>query len=143
MVIETSCGFLLINPTSDKILVLKQENSFEWGLPKGHQEEGEELIETAFREVQEEVNINKEEIEILKDSEGNLLNSSFDYTSPVSGNTRRIIIFLGLTKKNPIISNEHCGFAWCDIEEGKTYLKFEDIQKCVNELFSKYVSLKE
>jgi 8-oxo-dGTP pyrophosphatase MutT (NUDIX family) len=111
MTIETSCGFLLVNSDSDKILILKQSTDFEWGLPKGHQEEGEELIDAAFREVQEEVSIGKDDISTLRNSEGNIINFSFDYKSPVSGNTRRIVIFLGLTKKNPLISKEHCGFA--------------------------------
>ncbi len=136
---EISCGFILIHPKSKKILLLKHLNEFEWDLPKGHNEEGETFLETAFREAKEEVQINKSEISIIKDNFGNPVSQFFEYHSPVTGNIRRIYIFLGLTSKNPIISNEHCGFAWCSLEEGLEYLKFKETQKCIKNLYSQYI----
>ena len=38
---ETSCGFVLVNPNTHKILVLKLAKQFEWDFPKGQREEGE------------------------------------------------------------------------------------------------------
>jgi len=137
---EISCGFVLINPNSGNILILKLSRDFEWDLPKGHQEKEETKIETAFREVNEETQIDKTQIKIIKNSQNKYINNYFEYQSPVSGNTRRIYLYLGTTTKNPIISNEHCGFAWCNLEETLKYLKFEDIQNCVEKLYSNYIT---
>jgi len=138
MTYEISSGFVLINPNTNKILILKLSKKFEWDLPKGHQEVGETLIETAYREIWEEVQINKSQINILKNFENEPINSFFEYKSPISGNIRKIYLFLGLTSQDIILSNEHCGFAWCNLEESLEYLKFKDIQNCVKKLYSKY-----
>ena len=139
MEMEISCGFVLINADSQKILLLKLSDESEWDIPKGHQEKGETNIETAFREVEEEVKIKKSQIAILQDNEGVALVDSYEYVSPVSGNTRKIVLFVGKTKENPIISHEHCGFAWCTLKEGLKYLRFSDVQGCVNKLYEQYV----
>ena len=140
MVYEVSCGFVLINSNSGKILLLKNENEFEWGVPKGHQENESEL-EAALREVCEETQIDVSKINIIKTLEGNPIKTYFDYKSPVSGNIRRIILFLGSTEENPIISQEHCGFAWCNLNEALIYLRFKDIQNSLKQLYSDYLSL--
>ena len=51
---EKSCGAIIIY--NNKVLVIKQKQGF-YGFPKGHVIEGESEIETALREVKEEVNL--------------------------------------------------------------------------------------
>ena len=134
---EISCGFVLINSTSKKILVLKLSDEFEWDLPKGHHEEGETYLEAAFREVKEEVGISESEILTFKDDNGVPVGEFFDYISPVSGNTRRIYLFIGETDADICLSPEHCGFVWCTSAEGLKYLKYKNVQDCIKELFEK------
>lgn len=136
---EISSGFVLVNSNTKKILILKLSKEFEWDLPKGHQEKGETIIETAYREVEEEIGINKSQIQILKDNSNQIITDFYEYTSPVSQNIRQIHLFIGLINENPIISNEHCGFAWCNLEESLSYLKFKDVGNSVKKLYNNYI----
>ena len=52
---ETSCGILI--QSGNKFLVCLPSYHSKWSIPKGHQEEGESQVETAFREVKEETGI--------------------------------------------------------------------------------------
>ena len=54
---EKACGAVIIR--DNKVLLVYQQNGF-WGFPKGHIEEGETEVETAKREVEEEVGLEVE-----------------------------------------------------------------------------------
>ena len=56
-----SCGWILINPAS-QILLLKNSKRNDWGLPKGHTEKGENELQTALRELEEETGIAENQI---------------------------------------------------------------------------------
>lgn len=140
---EISCGMLLIHEETKKILILKVENELEWGLPQGHVDCNEKELDTAFREVYEEVSIDRENISLVYSSANDPLSIQYEYKSPVSGNIRRIIFFCGTTNREPKLSDEHCGYAWCTLKEGLKYLHFEDIQDCVKKLYSGYLAEKK
>lgn len=55
---EKSCGCIIIK--DKKVLLVYEKNRNFWGFPKGHVEEGENEIETALREVKEEVGLDVE-----------------------------------------------------------------------------------
>ncbi len=56
---ETSCGCVIFDKkTHSKVLIVYEKNRNFWGVPKGHIEKGETEIQTALREVKEEVGIN-------------------------------------------------------------------------------------
>ena len=66
---EKSCGCIIIK--DKKVLLVYEKNRNFWGFPKGHMEDGETEIETALREVKEEVGLDVEidhntQIRILK-----------------------------------------------------------------------------
>ncbi len=52
---EKSCGCIIID--DDKVLLMYEKNQNFWGFPKGHVEPNETEIETAKREVEEEVGL--------------------------------------------------------------------------------------
>ena len=55
---EISCGCVIFDKaTHSKVLIVYEKNRNFWGFPKGHIEEGETEIQTALREVKEEVGI--------------------------------------------------------------------------------------
>lgn len=55
---ETSCGCVIFDKaTHSKVLIVYEKGRNFWGFPKGHIEEGETEIQTALREVKEEVGI--------------------------------------------------------------------------------------
>lgn len=53
MIIHTSSGGILLNDKNEIFLINKQSRN-EWGFPKGTVENGEDLLETAIREIKEE-----------------------------------------------------------------------------------------
>ena len=52
---ETSVGCIIFK--DDKVLLIFQNNTNFWGFPKGHMEKGETELETAKREVKEEIGL--------------------------------------------------------------------------------------
>lgn len=52
---EKSCGCIIIK--KGRVLLVYESKAKYWGFPKGHMEEGESEVETALREVREEVNL--------------------------------------------------------------------------------------
>ncbi len=57
---EKSCGCVIIK--NNKVLLVYEKTAQYWGFPKGHMESGENEIETAQREIKEEVGL---EVEIV------------------------------------------------------------------------------
>ncbi len=58
MAFEKSCGSVLYRKQDElRILVIKQTRNGNWSFPKGHVENDETEIETAIREVREEVGL--------------------------------------------------------------------------------------
>jgi 8-oxo-dGTP pyrophosphatase MutT (NUDIX family) len=61
MNIQKAAGWILLAP-DNKILLLKNACRKDWGLPKGHLEEGESEKDAACREMFEETGISREQI---------------------------------------------------------------------------------
>lgn len=55
---EKSCGCIILK--DDKVLLVYEKSGKFWGFPKGHMEDGETEIQTALREVNEEVGLDVE-----------------------------------------------------------------------------------
>ena len=73
---EKSCGFIIFTNVEGviKFLIIQQLEGFH-SFPKGHMEGNETELETAFREVKEEVNIIPTLIEGFRESESHLIPS--------------------------------------------------------------------
>ncbi|MEW5896077.1 MAG: NUDIX domain-containing protein [Nanoarchaeota archaeon] len=132
---EVSCGFVLYQKAPEIFfLLLKHPNLGEWEFPKGHQEHSETYYDTAKRELTEEVNFNVDkDITIAKENR-QLKSFTYEYKAP-SGSLRKMVLFVGLCNKNPIISSEHRGFAWFTFEEAKKLLKFSEVCNCLEEIY--------
>lgn len=89
MNVEKSCGAVVYTIIDDKIMYLLIQNlSGIYGFPKGHTENNESEIETALREVYEEVGIKVELIDGFKTLDEHLI--------PQKKNTlKKIVYFLG------------------------------------------------
>ncbi len=132
---EISCGFVLYQKSPEILfLLLKHRNQEEWEFSKGHQENLETYYETAKRELNEEVSLNVDRDIIVLKERGQLKTFTYEYKAP-SGSLRKMILFVGLCNKNPIISFEHKGFAWFTFEEAKKLLKFPEVNKCLEEIY--------
>lgn len=114
---EKSCGCIIVK--DKRVLLVYEKNRNFWGFPKGHVEKGENEIETALREVKEEVGL---DVEIDKEKRYTLnyiINDEIDKTTvlyiatPTSENLKRQ-------------ESEIEEIKWCDFDEALTTLTFDN-----------------
>lgn len=116
---ETSVGFIVVqrNPRL-QILLLKRTDTKIWDFPKGHFTTGELEEEVARRELYEETKMT--EVTIFSD-----FRLEYTFINP-QGSHRKIILFLGETSQEPIISTEHTSYRWCSAEVALDLVEFEE-----------------
>ena len=126
---EKSCGCIIIK--NKKVLLVYEKNRNFWGFPKGHMEDGETEIETALREVKEEVGL---DVEIVKDRRYTLnyvIRDEIDKTT---------VLYIAKAKNEEIImqENEIENIRWCSFEEALNTLTFDNwkemFKKVINDL---------
>ena len=123
---EKSCGCIIIK--NRKVLLVYEKNTNFWGFPKGHMEEGESELQTALREVKEEVGL---EVEIDKERRYELnyiIRDEIDKTT---------VLYIARTKSEEIIMQESeiANIKWCDFDEALNTLTFENWR----EMFKKVI----
>lgn len=127
---EKCCGCIIIE--NNKVLLVYEKNGNFWGFPKGHMEKGENEIETALREVKEEVGL---DVEIIDKEKRYILNyiirDEIDKT---------IVLYLAIPKNKEIVMQESEieKVKWCDFEEALETLTFDNskevFKKVINDL---------
>lgn len=114
---EKSCGCIIIK--DNKVLLVYEKGRNFWGFPKGHVENGENEIETALREVKEEigldVEINKQKRYVLN----YIIRDEIDKTT---------VLYLAKPKSENISMQEseieHV--KWCDFDEALNTLTYDN-----------------
>ncbi len=126
---EKSCGCIIIK--NGKVLLVYEKNRNFWGFPKGHMENGETEIETALREVKEEVGLDVD-IDVEKRYTLNYnIKNEIDKTT---------VLYIAKPKNEKLViqESEIENAKWCDFEEVLNTLTFEDwremFRKVINDL---------
>lgn len=126
MPVEKSAGAVIFRQGNNKIYyLLLHYQAGHWDFPKGKNEKGEKLEETARREVKEETGI--EDIEFLAN-----FKESIKYFYKLKGkNIFKIATFLlAKTKKKKVkISWEHIGYKWLSYQKALEKLTFKNAKK--------------
>ena len=123
---EKSCGCIILK--NKKVLLVYEKNRNFWGFPKGHMENGETEIETALREVKEEVGL---DVEIDKERRYTLnyiIRDEIDKTT---------VLYIAKAKNEEIVmqENEIENIRWCSFEEALNILTFDNWK----EMFKKVI----
>ena len=127
---EKCCGCIIIE--NNKVLLVYEKNGNFWGFPKGHMEKGENEIETALREVKEEVGLN---VEIIDKERRYILN--YIIRDEIDKTT---VLYLAIPKNKEIVMQESEieKVKWCDFEEALKTLTFDNskevFKKVINDL---------
>lgn len=127
---EKCCGCIIIE--NNKVLLVYEKNRNFWGFPKGHMEKGENEIETALREVKEEVGL---DVEIIDKEKRYLLN--YIIRDEIDKTT---VLYLAIPKNKEIVMQESEieKVKWCDFEEALETLTFDNskevFKKVINDL---------
>ena len=126
---EKSCGCIIIK--DDKVLLVYEKDRNFWGFPKGHMEKGENEIETALREVKEEVGLDVEIDENKRYIQNYIIRDEIDKTS---------VYYIAFPKNGEIQKQESEieDVKWCDYEEAINTLTFENskeiLKKAIEDL---------
>ncbi|MEM0481218.1 MAG: NUDIX domain-containing protein [Candidatus Aenigmatarchaeota archaeon] len=128
---KVSCGAIIFRKENGNLyfLLLKYPNY--WGFPKGEQEENENEIDTAKREIKEETGI-----EDLKFIFG--FRKEYEYSYFLKGKriNKKAIFFLAETKQKEVkISWEHEDYKWATLEEALKILTYEEDKKNLKEAY--------
>lgn len=127
---EKCCGCIIIE--NNKVLLVYEKNGNFWGFPKGHMEKGENEIETALREVKEEVGL---DVEIIDKERRYILN--YIIRDEIDKTT---VLYLAIPKNKEIVMQESeiKKVKWCDFEEALKTLTFDNskevFKKVINDL---------
>lgn len=105
-----------------------------WSVPKGHQEEGEKLVETAIRECFEETNV-----VITKDNlKKELPHFSYEFLTPNNTLIRKTIapfIFEVEDEGNPLAKEKRIlAIEWLNIEEFLDKCSYENVKAIVRQI---------
>lgn len=122
--LEKSCGVLayrMVNGKREFLLVFEQFSKC-WSLPKGHMEAGETEAQTALRELYEEAGL----IAVLDTSRS----AAIEY--PISPKARKqVVYFLGQVTGTPKVrEGEIESFKWVREEDLKDYLFADTAEAC-------------
>jgi bis(5'-nucleosidyl)-tetraphosphatase len=103
-----------------KFLLLYRRGAY-WNFPKGHFEQGENSLDAALRETEEETGIKRTELRILKDFR------AYERFTFRSGRERihdTVILYLAETKQFHVTLSprEHSGFAWFLLQDAMKIL---------------------
>lgn len=114
---EKSCGCIIIK--DQKVLLVYEKNRNFWGFPKGHMEDGETEIETALREVKEEVGLDVEIDKKRRYTLNYVIGNEIDKTT---------VLYIAKAKNEKIIMQESEieNTKWCSFEEALNTLTFDD-----------------
>ena len=122
---EKSCGCIIIK--ENKVLLILEKNGNFWGFPKGHMEEGENEIQTALREVKEEVGL---DVEIDQ-------NQRYTLNYVVKDEIDKTTVLYIATPKNGKIEMQESEIAdvkWCSFDEALNLISFNNAKELLNKV---------
>ena len=122
---EKSCGCIIIK--NNKVLLVYEKNRNFWGFPKGHMENGENEIETALREVKEEVGLDVEINEEKRYVLNYIIRNEIDKTT---------VLYLAKPKSEKITMQESEieNIKWCEFDEALDTLTFDNWKEMFKEV---------
>ena len=126
-----AAGFVLFekSPKGRRYLILRNRRHGTWGFPKGHCEEGEEILDCARRELEEETSL--KDIRIYPEFERTLT-----YRVRQAKNSWDKIVKYYLAERlsgDCKISDEHDASLWATRLEAQAKLNFEDLRRLIDE----------
>ncbi|GHU84478.1 NUDIX hydrolase [Clostridia bacterium] len=127
---EKSCGAVIYNKFDDgyKILLIQfqyKDNNV-WGFPKGHMEENETEMQTAAREIHEEIGLN---VKINPDFK------TLTHFSLAEGRVLEAVYFAATTSETETKTQpeEVLSCKWCDLLQAKKLLTYECDKRVLEE----------
>ncbi len=114
---EKSCGCIIIK--NDEVLLIYEKGRNFWGFPKGHMEPGENEIETALREVKEEVGLDVSIDEEKRYTLNYIIRNEIDKTT---------VLYIATPINDEVVMQESEieNAKWCKFDEALELLTFDN-----------------
>jgi len=125
---ETSAGIVVFFKENLRPLFLliqyNKKNEEYWGLPKGHVESGETLIQTSVRETKEETGLEVTPID------GFMKTVEYTFKQDNDIIKKTVYFYVGESKTKVVkLSHEHLDFKWLDIDDALEKITYENDRK--------------
>jgi 8-oxo-dGTP diphosphatase len=130
----------LITNEKKEILILKAnpkelvDEKAHWDLPGGRIKEGDSFEETLRKEIKEELGIDGNKVEIVRQISGSISNIKI----PVGNEKFGLVLFVYICalkgKHSFVLSQEHTEYKWASVEEAKKLLSVKFSQSFADEL---------
>ena len=126
---ETSCGFILLN--YDSVLLLQYPQGH-WSFPKGHVEGDEDHYDTARRELLEETGIGNIDIDL-----GWQKRTEYSFLHKGKEIQKQVYWYIALTDELKVkLSHEHTNYLWLNFKEAEEVLTFDQEKNMLSEAHS-------
>ena len=114
---EKSCGCVIVQ--GKKVLLVYEKRRDFWDFPKGHVETGESEVETALREVKEEVGLDVEIDERRRYTLSYIIRNEIEKT---------VVLFVAFPRSEDMeLQSEEIEHArWCEFDEAIELLTYDD-----------------
>ncbi|XP_014285314.1 bis(5'-nucleosyl)-tetraphosphatase [asymmetrical] [Halyomorpha halys] len=120
-----AAGFVIFRrqPVLEYLLMQASYGIHHWTPPKGHVEKGEDLLQTAYRETEEEAGISKNDLLLTNYSE------TINYE--VNNKPKAVTYYLAQLADDASVklSHEHQDFKWANLEDACVLVNFPEMQK--------------
>ncbi len=108
--IVEAAGFVLFTQSTPASFLLMQHRD-RWDFPKGHADSGEDCLQTALRETEEETGIAAHQITV--DADFRQVLEYFVQGKKRGDYQKRVTYFLGFVRQqHPVELTEHIGYRW-------------------------------
>lgn len=137
-----AAGFIIFRrmPEVQYLLMQTSYGKNHWTPPKGHLDPGENDLQAAYRETEEEAGLSNEVLKLVEDFKIEL---NYKVTSHRDGKERSKITTYWLAEllkpqENPVkMSEEHQDFKWLALEEAKKIAGYLDFQQALDQCHQK------
>ncbi|XP_033223054.1 bis(5'-nucleosyl)-tetraphosphatase [asymmetrical] [Belonocnema kinseyi] len=124
---KRACGLIIFRRFKGPVEYLLMQTSYgehHWTPPKGHVDPGENDMQTALRETEEEAGFVRDDLKIFEEAK-----QEMEYL--VKGKSKVVIYWLAElinTKKDARLSREHQDFKWLPIKEACALAGYSEMQ---------------
>ncbi|XP_020389047.1 bis(5'-nucleosyl)-tetraphosphatase [asymmetrical] [Rhincodon typus] len=134
-----ACGLIIFRRLNTGLAAKPQDIEFlllqtsygqhHWTPPKGHVDPGEDDLQTALRETEEEAGLGRKDFNLLDGYKKEMIYK-------VNNKPKTVIYWLAELKDYNIeikLSNEHQSFCWLNVDEACEVAKYQEMQEALRE----------
>ncbi|XP_078077321.1 bis(5'-nucleosyl)-tetraphosphatase [asymmetrical] [Mustelus asterias] len=122
-------GFASAPPQIQFLLLQTSYGQHHWTPPKGHVDPGEDDLQTALRETEEEAGLKSKDFNVLDGYKKEMIYK-------VNNKPKTVIYWLAEVKDDNTeikLSDEHQTFRWLSVEEACKLAKYQEMQEALRE----------